>query len=87
MLDLPEFAAHWYVLVEVLEESEQAQIHGCFSYDRLASDALAVELDWNYTVPLERFTLNSDALLLNLRCLNPQAISLTDRSSGHCAGD
>ena len=83
VLDLPEFAAHWYVLVEVLEECEQARIYGCFSYDSLTRQAnslsieeLTIELDWNYAVPIERFTLEPDDLLLNLRCLDPQAVSL-----------
>jgi Protein of unknown function (DUF1822) len=82
VLDLPEFASHWYVLVEVMEESEQTLVHGCFSYDSLAQadavakESLAIELDWHYAVPLERFTLDPDALLLNLRCLDPQAVPL-----------
>lgn len=78
VFELPEFAAHWYVLVEVLEESEQARVCGCFSYDSLAQqpDSLTVELDWHYVVPLQWFRLEPDALLLSLRCLDPQAIAL-----------
>ncbi|NJR65653.1 MAG: DUF1822 family protein [Leptolyngbyaceae cyanobacterium CRU_2_3] len=78
VLDLPEFAAHWYVLVEVLEDAEQACVYGCSSYDTLAQqvDSLSVELDWNYAVPLQWFTLEPDVLLLSLRCLNSQAMSL-----------
>jgi len=83
VLDLPEFSAHWYVLVEVLEEYEQARVCGCFSYDSLTRqpnslslEELSIELDWNYAVPLERFTLEPDGLLLNLRCLDPQAVPL-----------
>ncbi|MBD3884702.1 DUF1822 family protein [Phormidium tenue FACHB-886] len=78
VLDLPEFAAHWYVLVEVLEENEQARVWGCFSHDSITqqSDSLPIEPDWNYTVPLRWFRLEPDGLLLSLRCLDPRAIAL-----------
>jgi Protein of unknown function (DUF1822) len=75
VLDLPKFAAHWYVWVEVLEESEAVRVHGCLSYDRLSQLPLAIESDWHYTLPLQQ-TLDPDALLLGLRCLDPQAMAL-----------
>lgn len=35
VLDLPEFAAHFYVVIEVQEEQEQLVIHGIARYDEL----------------------------------------------------
>lgn len=77
VLDLPEFAAHWYVWVEVLEELEQVRVQGGCSYDDLAqqADSLPVELDWHYALPLQHI-LEPDALLLGLRCLEPGSIVL-----------
>ncbi len=89
VVDLPEFAAHFYVLVEVQEEWETAVVCGFLSYNQLVERRAAVDLqadeDWTYQLPLEWFEGEPDHLLLNLRCLQPTAIPLpsihSDRTS------
>lgn len=81
VVDLPEFAAHFYVLVEVQEEIEQATVLGFLSYQQLLSHQARVNLnpeeDWTYQLPLSGFYQGSpNQLLVNLRCLEPTAISL-----------
>jgi hypothetical protein len=80
VVDLPEFAAHFYVLVEVREESETAVVTGFLSYNRLVERRAIVGLqadeDWTYQLPLTWFEGEPDYLLLNLRCLEPTAIPL-----------
>jgi hypothetical protein len=79
-IDLPSFIPHLYVLVEVLEEEMQVQIYGYLRYDQLMqqqqSNPLKLLSNWTYGLPLDWFTLDSDALLLDLKCLRPDAISL-----------
>ncbi|MBD2607050.1 DUF1822 family protein [Scytonema hofmannii FACHB-248] len=80
VVDIAEYVAHFYILVEVLEEQECAVIQGFLSYqqltERLANSNLVAEEDWTYQLPLTWFEDNSDRLLLYLRCLEPQAIPL-----------
>jgi hypothetical protein len=79
-IDLPEYAAHFYGVLAVEEESEQATILGFMRYDqlvnRLQSANLQAEPDWTYELPLAWFEGDRDRLLLYLRCLEPTAISL-----------
>lgn len=85
VLDLSEFTAHFYVVVEIIEELEQANIYGFLRYDQLLeykrSNNLRPEPDWTYNLPLECLETNVDNLLLNLRCLQPQAIPLPQTSN------
>ncbi|MDF5716309.1 MAG: DUF1822 family protein [Rhizonema sp. NSF051] len=80
VINLPEFTPHFYILVEVLEEQEYAIVQKFLSYqqltERLANSHLVPEDDWTYQLPLTWFEDNIDRLLLYLRCLEPQAISL-----------
>jgi hypothetical protein len=80
VVDLPEYIPHFYVLVEVLEEEEQAVIQGFLSYKELSSRQQRVNLqpdsDWTYSIPLTWFCNEADRLLLYLRCLEPAAIAL-----------
>lgn len=82
VIDLPEFAAHFYVLIEIQEEFEQAIIRGFVRRDRLDSQCHALNLppnaDWTYSVPLAWFDSDPDRLLLYLRCLEPSAILLPE---------
>ncbi|MEQ9235642.1 DUF1822 family protein [Coleofasciculus sp. E2-BRE-01] len=79
ILDLPEFTAHLYIIVEILEELKQIQVTGLIRYDQLqaqlATTQLTPEPDWTYNLPLD-WLENPDRLLLYLRCLNPEAIQL-----------
>ena len=79
-IDLPEFAAHFYVVIEVQEEQGQALVRGYGRYDQLITHRQAVDLqadqDWNYTFPLDLFDAEPNHLLLHLQTLNPSAIAL-----------
>lgn len=80
VIDLPEFIAHFYVLLEIQEEQEQAVIRGFLRYDELVNQQQAMHLqadrDWTYRLPLAWFESDPDSLLLYLRCLDPKVISL-----------
>jgi hypothetical protein len=80
VVDLPEFVAHFYVLVEVQEEQDTAFVCGFLSYEELVNRLRRVNLeaeeDWTYQLPLSWFEGNPNHLLLNLRCLEPTAIPL-----------
>lgn len=80
VIELPEFAAHFYVVLEVIEELEQATIQGFIRYDRLIacsrSHPLQAEPNWTYRLPLTWFESNTDELLRCLRFLEPDAIAL-----------
>ncbi len=82
LVDLPEFIPHFYVLVEVQEELETASIQGFLSYSQLQAQQdkqrLIPETDWTYSLPLTWFEGSPDDLLLNLRCLEPTAITLPE---------
>lgn len=74
--DLPDFAAHFYVLMQVIEEEEKVAISGFLTYEQYRQMSLTREPDWTYSLPLEAFNSDANALLLNLRCLEPTAIRL-----------
>ncbi|GJD19292.1 hypothetical protein RIVM261_042480 [Rivularia sp. IAM M-261] len=78
VVDLPEFIPHFYVLVEVLEEREAANVYAFLSYQELLKTlhVTSLQSDWNYQIPISCFDDNPDRLLLYLRCLEPSAISL-----------
>lgn len=80
VVDLPEYTAHFYVLLEVQEELETVTVSGFFSYqdwsNQTAKLSLSADEDWTYQIPLQWFNPEPDNLLLNLRCLEPSAISL-----------
>ncbi|MGB3535508.1 MAG: DUF1822 family protein [Microcoleaceae cyanobacterium] len=80
VLDLPEYTAHFYIVVEVQEELETACVCGFFSYQDWqqyqAAAALQPELDWTYSIPLAWMNLNPEQLLLQWRCLTPANIPL-----------
>ncbi|MBD2204536.1 DUF1822 family protein [Calothrix sp. FACHB-1219] len=80
VLEIPDLAAHFYVLMQVQEEEQQVAISGFMNYEQYRSyqqtARLQIERDWTYTLPQSCFNSNPNALLLNLRCLNPDAIHL-----------
>ncbi len=79
-LDLPELAAHFYVLLEVQEELEQVAIQGILRHDQLVNYRqlvnLPMEPDWNYLIPLSLFDGEVNHLLSWVRHLQPDAIAL-----------
>jgi hypothetical protein len=80
VVDIPEFVAHFYVLIEVQEEQAQLILRGYLRYDQLVSDLrslnCSVSPDWHYHLPLECFDPDSNHLLLYLNFLNPATICL-----------
>ncbi|MBV6625886.1 MAG: DUF1822 family protein [Rivularia sp. (in: Bacteria)] len=80
VFDIPRFTAHFYVLMQVVEEKEQVAISGFMSYEQYCryqeSVQLPIESNWTYTIPQSWFNLDANALLLNLRCLAANAIQL-----------
>jgi hypothetical protein len=77
-IDIPDYAAQFYILVEVLEEQQQVQIQGYLRADQLQANqqALMLQADQTYALPIDWFSLDADNLLLNLRCLELTAIPL-----------
>jgi hypothetical protein len=79
-IEQPELAAHFYVVLEVLEEQEQVLIRGFWRYDQLVGYCRRVNLqplqDGYYQVPLSEFDAEPNHLLFYCRCLEPTAISL-----------
>ncbi|MGD2182023.1 DUF1822 family protein [Lusitaniella coriacea] len=80
VLDLPEFAAHFYIVIGIDEELEMAAIRGFLSRDRAIQerDRTQPQLDWNYSIDIARFENNFNDLLLYLQCLDVEAIPLPD---------
>ena len=78
VFDIPRFTAHFYVLMQVIEEKEQVAIIGFISYEQYCryqqTAQLPIESDWTYSIPQSWFNSESNALLLNLRCLSADAI-------------
>ncbi len=79
-IDLPEYTAHFYVVIGVDEELEIAAVKGFLRYDRLVNikAELQPEADWNYYISLVEFNQEVDDLLLCLQCLAPTAILLPE---------
>jgi len=80
VLDLPEFTAHFYVVIGIEEDLEIAAIRGFLRYDQLVNyqSELQPEVDWNYHLPLAWFNREPNELLLYLQCLAPTAIPLPE---------
>jgi Protein of unknown function (DUF1822) len=79
-LDIPDFVAHFYVLIQVEEEQQQIAVSGFLNYEQYhrhqQATQLQVDTDWTYSLPSTWFNPDADALLLNLRCLPADAIQL-----------
>ena len=78
VIDIPEFAAHFYIVIGVEDELEVATIRGFTRYDELYNliATLTVLSDGNYEVNLASFHQQTDELLLYLQCLSPVDIQL-----------
>lgn len=79
-IDLPDFAAHFYGVVEVQEEQKQVIIRGYGRYDQLINYRRLVNLTadnrWTYSFPLSLFDPEPNHLLFNTRFLDSAAIAL-----------
>lgn len=74
-LQSPALAAHFYIVVEVLEDLELARIYGFMARDRLLSQNPLLRRA-HYTLALNRCDRDLNTLLLYLRCLDPHTIPL-----------
>ena len=76
----PRLAAHFYVLIEVLEEIEQLRIHGLIRHDELSqiqiSNNLTAINNGSCQIPLSCFDSQINNLLMYTRFLDVEAISL-----------
>ncbi len=80
VIELPEYVAHFYVIVAVDEEREEATVTSFISYEELKqlqqSANLQPDSDWNYELPMSWLDTEPDKLLLYLRCLETSTILL-----------
>jgi hypothetical protein len=78
VIDVPEFAAHFYIVIGVEDELEVAAIRGFSRYDELASVTAKMPIlsDGSYEIHLADFHQQTDELLLYLQCLSPADIQL-----------
>ena len=85
VINIPAFAAHFYILVGVEDELEVAAIRGFARYDKLknVTSKKSVLSDGNYEVSLANFHQQTDDLLLYLQCLSPLDIPLPTISDNH----
>ncbi|NEO72117.1 DUF1822 family protein [Moorena sp. SIO3H5] len=80
IVTIPEFTAHFYVVIAIDDDLGIAGIKGVNRYDQLVTDIsnIAIGYDQNYELPLSRFTMSGDDLLLDLQCLSPEEIPLPE---------
>jgi Protein of unknown function (DUF1822) len=81
VLDLPEFVAHFYIVIQVLEEEEQASIQGFLSYTQLQKAQKYGNLNfnqelWSYELPLDWLDINLNHLLFCLRLVSASSFNL-----------
>ena len=78
VVDLPEFTAHFYVVINIQQELKSAVISGFMRYDELMNyrSKLKTKSNCNYEIDLGLFKHKSDDLLLYLKILAPIAIPL-----------
>lgn len=84
-IDQPEFAAHFYVALEVREEQEEAIVRGFLRYDRLenylSKNSCPIVGNDCYLLPLSLFDAEINHLKLYLHYLKADAIPITTISS------
>ena len=83
VIDLPEFAHHFYVILAIDEELDVIGIKGFIRYDELSNyrAQLQPQIDWTYQLPLSNFSQDPNELLLYLQHLPPDAIVLPEVTS------
>jgi hypothetical protein len=78
--DLPQFVAHFYILIQVLPEEEEIIIHGGFNYEQLLeykqNNPLKLDDDYTYTVDNNILKFKGDRCIYYTQFLNPSAIKL-----------
>ena len=90
-VDLPEFVAHFYVLIAVLEEQGEVRIDGFLTYNQLnnyrQSANLQTSENKSYQLPLSLFKSQPSQLLLYLSFVAPSAIPLPVSSEASYVAD
>jgi hypothetical protein len=79
IVDSPELVTQFYVLLEVLEEEQEAIFRGCIRYDQLINYLKKVNLQPQnnfYYLPLSLFDQEPNHLLFYCRFLEPTSIPL-----------
>ncbi|NET44729.1 DUF1822 family protein [Okeania sp. SIO2B3] len=76
MIYSPDFAAHFYVLIQVLVEEEEAILIGFIRHDQFKNRSLQKNEIGNYQLSLTQLNYDSSHLILNLKYLSPAAIKL-----------
>lgn len=78
--DLPDFLAHFYILIQVLPEEEEIIIYGGFNYTQLLeykqNNQLKLEDDYTYQMPLSMIRFNGDRCIYYSQFLELEAIPL-----------
>lgn len=84
VIDLPEFAAHFYIVIAINEELEIAAIRGFISYNEIVNYKLnyqsefTPQRDWTYILPFSWFNSEPDELLLYLQSALTSTITLPE---------
>ncbi|GGA16993.1 DUF1822 family protein [Okeania sp. KiyG1] len=81
MINTPEFAAHFYILIQVSVEEEEAILIGFIRHDQFKNRSLQKNERGNYPLSLTQLNYDSSHLILNLKYLNPVAIKLPEKTS------
>ncbi|MBW4479974.1 MAG: DUF1822 family protein [Tolypothrix brevis GSE-NOS-MK-07-07A] len=80
VVDIPEFNAHFYIVIAIEEELEIAAIKGFIRYSDLIDNqsGFQLEKDWTYQSSLTLFNHEIDELLMYLQCYSPATIPLAE---------
>ncbi|NES70922.1 MAG: DUF1822 family protein, partial [Okeania sp. SIO2D1] len=80
MINSPEFAAHFYILIQVSVEEEEAILIGFIRHDQFKNRSLQKNEIGNYQLSLTQLNYDSSHLILNLKYLSPAAIKLPENA-------
>ncbi|NET78299.1 DUF1822 family protein [Okeania sp. SIO1F9] len=78
MINSPEFAAHFYILIQVSVEEEEAIFIGFIRHDQFKNQSLQKNEIGNYQLSLTQLNSDSSHLILNLKYLSPAAIKVPE---------
>jgi|GEM_PF-1775415 len=78
MIDSPDFAAHFYTIIQVFIEEYQVIVVGFLRYDQLIKKNLKNTKENYYKLSLEAFNAEPSHLIFNLKYLSPAAIKLPE---------
>ncbi|MGD1717641.1 DUF1822 family protein [Dapis sp. BLCC M172] len=79
MINSPDFAAHLYIVIQVLVEEEEAVIIGFIRHDKFKNQSLQKNEIGNYKLSLSELNSDSSHLILNLKYLSPAAIEIPQK--------